>query len=351
MEVNIKKELENYIHSSRIRSVRRRKRAQRDDYDKNLLKLYIEHKAITKDIYSLGWEELKPPIQNGWMRSFILRDDVKRTKLGIFYQKILDKINTTEYSWRKDFKKKRRQHGRKVYVLREQALRRPDEKEFFSNKFTDAERTCFHEALTHPTWSKMPVKVYIFTEAWRFVLKISPRMITKVRILDVNLKRKESELSNYINRHNLWPHINKLRYGDSHRYQWHLDYTSPFKNKPFHSIVEEYWPIVETTSNPRMDPEGFFFQSLLYPDTFTNFNAVSIYDARHLPNRERLENIYIRLRPYHNDCFLFYHLRHLYNRRYQSIDSTAAGHWCIGHDLYVCIRPNRYHTEQVHYWQ
>jgi hypothetical protein len=260
MSTNISNEIEYFINSSRIRSLRRRKRAQRDAFDKELLKLYREYKAIRNGIHSLGWEELKPPVQNGWMRCFVLRDDVRRTKQGIFYQQILDKINTTEYSWRKDFKKKRRQHGRKVYVIREQALRRPDEKEFFSKKFTDEERACFHEVLTHHAWSKTPVNVYIFAEAWRFVLKISPRMITKVRILDVDLKRRESELSNYIDRHNLWPHINKLLHGDSHRYHWHVEHTSPFKNKPFHSIVADHWPIVETISNPRIDPGVSFFK-------------------------------------------------------------------------------------------
>lgn len=349
MEINISNDIKYYINSSRIRSLRRRKRAQRDAYDKELLKLYREYDAIRKDIHSLGWEDLKPPIQNGWMRSFVLRDDVKRTRQGIFYQQILDKINTTEYSWRKDFKKKRRQHGRKVYVVREQALRRPDEKEFFSKKFTDEERACFHEALTHPPCSKTPVKVYTFTEAWRYVLKTSPRMITKVRILDVDLKRKESELSNYIDRHNLWPKILKLLAGFSYDYHSGHRYPSPFKNKSFHNILAEHWPITEITSNPRIDPGGFFFCSHVYPDTFTNFEIRSIHHARHLPNLERLENIYIHLRSRLNGSFPFYYFLHLYDRRYQLVCSTVAGHRCIDNDLYVCLRSYRYHTKQFHH--
>jgi hypothetical protein len=265
MGINISNDIEYYISSSRIRSLRRRKQAQRSAFDKDLLKLYREYKAIKNDIRSLGWEELKPPVQSGWMRSFILKDDVRRSKQGPFYQQILDKINSTEYSWRKDFKKKRRQYGRKVYVVRQQTLRTLLENEFFSKKFTDLERLCFHEVLTHPRWSKTPVKVYIFTETWRFVLKISPRMITKVRILDVDLKRKENELSNYINHHNLWPHIDKLLHGNCHRYYWYEEQTSPFKNKSFHNIVAEHWPVVEVTSNPRIDPGVSFFRQSYIP--------------------------------------------------------------------------------------
>lgn len=312
MEINNSNDIDYYINSSRIRSLRKRKRAQRDAYDKELFKLYREYKAIRDGIRSLGWEELKPPVQSGWMRSFVLRDDVRRSKQGIFYQQILDKINTTEYSWRKDFKKKRRQHGRKVYVLREQALQRLDEREFFSKKFTDLERACFHETLTHPTWSKMPVKVYIFTEAWRFVLKISPRMITKVRILDIDLKRREGELSNYISRHNLWPKIWKLLDGSTYNYHSGHKYTAPFKNKSFHNILAEHWPETETTSNPRIIPGVSFFQALLYPNTFANFEIPSIHHAGHLPNRERLENIYIRLCSPHRGSFSLFHLLHLY---------------------------------------
>jgi hypothetical protein len=271
MEINTSNDSEHDINSSRIRSLRRRKRAQHDAFDKALLKLYREYKAINVGIHSLGWEELKPPVQSGWMRTFILRYDVRRSKQSIFYQQILDKINTTEYSWRKDFKKKQRQSGRKVYVVREQTLRRLDEREFFSKKFTDPERSCFHETLTHPAWSKIPVKVYVFMEAWRFALKISPRMVTKVRILDVVLKRRESELSNYIDHHNLWPKINKLLHGDRHRYHFHQEHRSPFTNKSFHNILAEHWPATEATLNPRINPGVSFFCGLFLSNTFTNF--------------------------------------------------------------------------------
>src|SRR5689334_8102577 len=105
----------------RQRSPRQRKRAQRKNYEKSLMRLYRGYDALRSQLHRLGYERLDPPVQRGWKRSFVLRDhplqrithSPKREEA--FFQNILEKINTTQYSSKRDFKVKRRRRGRKVY--------------------------------------------------------------------------------------------------------------------------------------------------------------------------------------------------------------------------------------------
>ena len=98
---------------SRIRSFRRRKRLKKEAFDKKLIVLRKELLAIRRRDRELGYEELSPPVQRGWKRVFVLRDELTRGKDAKFLEGILEKINTTKYSWRKDFKKKRRHNYRR----------------------------------------------------------------------------------------------------------------------------------------------------------------------------------------------------------------------------------------------
>jgi len=250
---------------SRLRTNRRRKRAQYKDFDKKLLRLHREEKTINTQIRNLGWEELKPPIQNGWKRSFILRDDVRRSQQSLFFQRILDKINTTEYSWRKDFKKKVRRYGKKVYVTREQNLRELPANEFFSGKFIDTERLYFYEVIKHPQWSKKPEVFYVFCESWRFTLKVQPRMITHIRIHDTSLKSKSQEISSYLARNNLYPRLLKILHGYD-PWGWKAQktekYINPIKNTPLHTILNEHWiesKWNDNQHNPRITPRVFSY--------------------------------------------------------------------------------------------
>lgn len=82
----------------RLKSLRRKVRLKHLEFDKKLIKLYHEERAISRQIWNLGYEELKPPVQRGWKRYFVLREDTIRSKDAKFFQSILDKINTVQYS-------------------------------------------------------------------------------------------------------------------------------------------------------------------------------------------------------------------------------------------------------------
>jgi hypothetical protein len=259
-------ELEEYTPHLRIKSLRRRKRMIREAFDKKLLAMLRESWVIRKQIRGLGYEPLDPPIQRGWRRVFVLREDVARSKDARFFQGILDKINTTHYHWRKDFKIKKRQRGKKLYVVKPQSLEEPTPYFFAKLKFTEKEKAYFDLThVFHHRSSQLEYK-YVFTEPWRFVLKIEPNIITRTKIRDFDLERRSKEMWMYLDRANLWPKALKLEHGsyqNRNRYIFNEQkkYISPFLNRSFTDILDEYWPEPEMKveyRNPR-EAGGFLF--------------------------------------------------------------------------------------------
>lgn len=255
-----------FIQSSRLRSARSKKRSQKEDVDKTLIRLYREERALSKKIWDLGYEELKPPIQRGWKRLFVLRDDVARTKEAKFFAAILEKINTVQFSSRKDFKVRRRKFGKKFYADKSQELEKFCAYSFEKKKFSEKEKVYFYQTLMHVRNSKKPVLVYVFTEPWRFVLRIQPNMITKVKKKDLDLERRQAEISRYIDdrflRNRLWKLLDgsvqwRLRYdyqGDLPKYK-HME-----KVKKLYRLLEDHWPdqTMKQDVDPRID-RGFCF--------------------------------------------------------------------------------------------
>jgi hypothetical protein len=99
--------LNNWEEQIRIRSKRRRKRDIIEGQDKRLIRLFKEHRGLRKRRSELPMIDLIPPIQRGYKRYFIVREDVKRNRQGvfmkIFYVKSIQ-LNTVQ---RKSLDKKR----------------------------------------------------------------------------------------------------------------------------------------------------------------------------------------------------------------------------------------------------
>ena len=239
---------------------------QKMDFDKTLLRFHKEEMAIGQRMRNLGWTELIPPIQQGFIRSFTLRADVKRTKQAPFFEAILAKINTTQWSCRKDFKKKRKRFGKKVYVVREQQLLDVDEREFCGHKFKDTERAYFYEVLTH-VQTKKPIKVYRFAEPWRFVLRVQPNMITKVRVMNLDLEKRSADIGRYFSIARR-TRLLKLLHGYN---VWKQDdfpnpkYRDPMRNRSFADLLQEYHPEPPSknfTHQPSENPGVLFYKGL-----------------------------------------------------------------------------------------
>ncbi|NOT91652.1 hypothetical protein [Ferruginibacter sp.] len=225
----------------RLRTARQKKRLRYKDFDKQLIQLHKEENALYLQQRNLGWEPLHPPIQKGWVRFFVVREDVARSRHGIFFETILKKINTYEYHWKKDFKRKKRKRGRKIYVVKPQHLLRPYEYQSLKMDFNESEKQFFRE-VWELDWKKQPIKRYEFIEVWRYVLKIKPNMIDKVRIKDAELESKMKLLDNYLERKDLRKKQSRLVHGHyKHRYYKEFEKyneANEFKNKSLIQILD-----------------------------------------------------------------------------------------------------------------
>jgi hypothetical protein len=236
----IKQYVEDILHY-KLRTARQKRRMQYKDFDKQLIQLNKKQRELYLQKRNLGWQELKPPVQKGWVRHFVVREDVSRSKYGDFFEGILQKINTYKYSWKKDFTKRKRKLGKKIYVVRTQELFRPREYEFVKMKFTDVEKQFFTE-VWDLDWNKQPIKRYAFIEPWRFVLKIKPYMIDKVRINDAVLESELKQLNNYLERNDYEKRLCKVMHRRYRYKDWkpRVKYNEvyEYKNKSLYQTLE-----------------------------------------------------------------------------------------------------------------
>ncbi len=237
------------ILSYRIKTKRRKKRDQKKGEERKLIRLNRERDQISDQQKSLGYVDLHPPIVRGWKRYFVLRDDVARSRHGLFYQKILDRINTTQFSWRKDFKKKKRKGGKKNWVVKEQRLLELNERQFAKAKFTEKEAVLFDEKYVIKKWWKHPEKVFVFKEPWRFVLRVRPNLITKVKAVDIELEKRKKEIDDYLDWNGIGGRFWRLINGSANNgwgkyFNKKRDKSNPkyqFKSKSLQQILNEEW--------------------------------------------------------------------------------------------------------------
>jgi hypothetical protein len=241
MDTRFIKQYGTEILSYRLRTVRQKKRMQYKDFDKHLIQLKKEHISLCRQRQNLGWEPLVPPVQKGWNRFFVLREDVARGKQAEFFENILKKINTCDWSYRKDFKVRKRRYGRYKYGVREQALLKPYACEFEELGFTEAEKQFFHEKWEYDCRRRL-VKRFVFNESWRFVLRIRPNVIDKVRKRDVLSEKRISDIDRYVKWNNYQPRLLKLFNGRYYGW-WKDDFRKPvkasLKNKSVQQILND----------------------------------------------------------------------------------------------------------------
>lgn len=221
----------------RLRTKRQKIRAKKEAFDKALLKLRREYDAAWWQKRNLPMVELLEPIQRGWVRCFVLKQDVARSKQADFFEGILKKINTYQYSHTRKFNVKRRKNGRKIYLPRHQHIQHPAEWHFKKLKFSTREKQLFTEKLHYDHQTKRSWKIYVFLESWRFVLQIKPNLQTHVKTVNPVLESDFTKLDQYIERNHLRERINHLR--GIKNWWWVERKEDPYllKNKPLHEIM------------------------------------------------------------------------------------------------------------------
>lgn len=234
-----------YVNGARLKTARRKRQLVKIDFDKHLIQLDKKRTELWDKKRALPLVPLKEPYQRGWERYFVLREDVARSKDALFYKTILEKINTTQYSSEKTFKKKKKRR-KGVYVDRNQFLKEFSESEWNSPKLVldDKEKIHFYKRERWCSNFKRYKIHYVFNESWRYVLRVRPNMITHTKMVDEVLEQEIDQLENYITSNFLRCKIAKLVRGRE-KYIWDygeikLKYQDPLKNKPIHIIMNEY---------------------------------------------------------------------------------------------------------------
>ena len=219
---------------SRLRNLRSRKRIAREDHEKFLRECCDRHAELEKQRRTLPLVPLEKPYQKGYVRFFVVRDDVKRSKLGDFFENLLAKINTYQYADNRKFQKKKKRRGKRIYLPRKQELLSFRQWEWVDaiekGKLVAEECKYFMKVERYNSVCKRFEIYYEFAEPWRFELRVKPNMITHYRPLDVAIEREFAELDKIINDYNNWNIIAKIIYGHSYRYSW-LYYEKRYNSK------------------------------------------------------------------------------------------------------------------------
>ena len=229
---------------SRLRNLRSRKRIAQEDHEKFLRTCIKRQKALFKQRRELPLVPLEKPYQKGYVRFFVLREDVRQGKQADFFETLLEKINTYQYADTRKFQKKKKRRGKRVYIARKQELYAFNQWEWQRalerGKFTEKERAYFARIECFNRQKDRFESYYEFTEAWRFELRVKPNMITHYRPVDIAIERELAELDKIISDYKNWGIIHSKIYGGSYswrRYKKRYEPKEKYKRTPLKELA------------------------------------------------------------------------------------------------------------------
>jgi hypothetical protein len=238
--------VDEYALCNSFKSKKRKKRLVKEDFEKQLIQIRRLEKELWNKRKDLPLIPLENPYQKGWQRNFVLREDVARSSEANFYRTLLEKINTWQFSPEKSFKRKKKRKRRHVYVENIQIVKEFSEWEWKSPKLelTEKEKVHFYKRERWCSNFKRYKIHYVFNEPWRYVLRVSPYMITHTKMVDSDLESEIQLLDNYIVNNHLRYKINKLVDGFSHRWSYYENENPKeknlIKNKSLHLLYQQY---------------------------------------------------------------------------------------------------------------
>ncbi|MET3037908.1 hypothetical protein ABXT08_17560 [Chryseobacterium sp. NRRL B-14859] len=234
--------------SFRMRSVSSRKRTIRKDVIKQIRKKYRRSNELWNIKRNIPWIPLDKPYQRGFVRFFVVREDIMRSKDGDFFEGILKKINTYMYSENRQFLKKKRKSGKRLYTEREQKLNRISSCSWNHPKFelTSRERQYFLKREEYCPYRKSYLIYYEFMEPWRFVLRVRPNMITHYKPVDFEVEKEYAELESYLGQHKIAGIVHKTIYGKSNSWETKKQDFSLIKSRKYVTCTMSATKIAES---------------------------------------------------------------------------------------------------------
>ena len=177
---------------------------------KEVIRLQKRFNALLKARRSLPLVPLQTPIRNGWERSFVVREDIKKSSKGKFLESLLPLINTTIFCRTKEFKEMNYKTGKIEPMVHELRMLEPKEYE----KLTPQAQSQFTKEYRQVKYwlTSKTIEVYVIKQPWRFVYKIRPSYLTHEQMVDGDIESELDKLSD-----KLWHQGYAFKYGDYDR--------------------------------------------------------------------------------------------------------------------------------------
>ncbi len=166
--------------------------------ERDLVRLWHKQERLWMGKRACNIVALEYPVQRGWNRFFVLRQDIARSPDADMYKGVLKWVNTSVHSRRKDFMYK--PWNSKVYKPMEQGISFMREKEWkeAEKKFTIKQKSLFDKRW-HTIYRKdKPTNDgfwgWHLQKDWMFTFKIEPYWVTHRVVINPQLESETAEV-------------------------------------------------------------------------------------------------------------------------------------------------------------
>lgn len=208
-------------------------RGHKSEQEKEWRKLWTEYSesySWRKAKEHGHWEEVAP-YQNGWTRTFTLRDDISRRNDASAIRRSLDLVNNVRFSRREDFLYY--SHKQKKLLPEKQTLGwiTVEKYESLDEKLKSLfVKKVWLDKVTYP-WKRVIERTgYVVKFDYWFVFKVEPNIITHHWIPDSEFESRRAELHNKIYQGGNWSKVAKAM-GWTINGKAHSDRTLFMRNK------------------------------------------------------------------------------------------------------------------------
>jgi len=174
--------------------------------DKQLLRLEREYSRLSRACWSAPLVPLERPFASGWIKSYVLREDILRREDASIFRRILLAVNDQVYSRNRAFVRK----NKTPIVLRPKILTvkvwrglgwpESYKKHFQFGCWVEGRRSRFVR----------PITGYKLAEPWMLVEKIEPYIVTHVRAEFPEIRRRLAEIDAQFTRMQGWRRLARL---------------------------------------------------------------------------------------------------------------------------------------------
>ena len=182
-----------------------------------------ELKKINKAQAELGYIELEKPLRDGWFKTYVLRDDIKRSKKARIYQEVLDAVLVEIWGREKKYADKK---WEKYFRSHNKGYQRPGIKRLYEKEFSKLSsnaQKCFIKR-RRPGYKKRQTIYVCLLPQYYFQLSYRRAYLTKFRITSPILEQREQEIMEILSR----PTLRSYSMYYNYRYR---QYHEPYKRE------------------------------------------------------------------------------------------------------------------------